>query len=149
MKQLVIGTMAMVLVLVLTNSANTALAKDITIRVSQIDSSRGGNVMVMIFAEEGYPKNHDKTLMTQTRRADRLMLYFTFPIDRGEFAIKALHDEDETGTVSKNWTGMIPSEGLGFSNNARISWKGPPTYRDSRISLKSLKGPVQINIIYP
>jgi len=147
MKQLVLGTLA--IGMALTNLANTALATDITIRVSQIDNSRGGNVMVMIFAEDGYPKNHDKALMTQTRRADRQMLYFTIPIDREEFAIKALHDEDETGTVSKNWTGMIPSEGLGFSNNARISWKGPPTYLDSKILLKDIKGPVQINIIYP
>jgi len=64
------------------------------------------------------------------------------------FAIKVHHDEDGTGQVSKNWTGIIPSEGLGFSNNARVRF-GPPNFKQAKLELKLDLEPVKVNIIYP
>lgn len=63
------------------------------------------------------------------------------------FAIKVHHDEDSSGTVTKDWTGFIPAEGLGFSSGAQLRF-GPPSFDDAVMTLPN-DGKIEINIIYP
>jgi len=42
----------------------------------------------------------------------------------GRYAVQAYHDTNDNGTVDRNLLG-IPSEGVGFSNNAKITLRGP------------------------
>lgn len=126
-----------------------ALAEEVTVRVTNIDTTRPGNIMAMVFSVEGFPIDHDKALMVENRKADSPEMEFRFPVDQQRFAVKILHDEDESGKTSKNWTGIVPSEGLGFSNGARLSWRGAPTFDQAELSLEDVKGEIAIPIIYP
>ncbi len=130
-------------------STTPALAKDILIRVTNIDSSRPGNIMAMVFGPEGYPVKHEKALEIQNRKAAREEITFRFTVTQTPFAIKILHDEDETGKTSKNWTGIWPSEGLGFSNGTKLGVTGPPNFEDARLDLEGVEGEIIIPIIYP
>ena len=47
----------------------------------------------------------------------------------GKYAIAVIHDTDNDGQLSKNFIG-IPTEGYGFSNNAKGNC-GPPSFRDA------------------
>jgi uncharacterized protein (DUF2141 family) len=44
----------------------------------------------------------------------------------GDYAISAIHDENDNRKLDKSFIGM-PTEGVAFSNNAKISF-GPPKF---------------------
>ncbi|MBV1907993.1 MAG: DUF2141 domain-containing protein [Kangiellaceae bacterium] len=123
--------------------------KTLTVEISGIDPIRGGNIIVLLFKDKGFPKNHQSAVSTQNQRASVDTLSFTFDINVDELAIKILHDEDENGKVTKNWTGIIPKEGLGFSNKQTIGFTGPPSYKKSKIQLLQQHNDITISIIYP
>lgn len=122
--------------------------------VTGIESNRGGNVIVFVFAENGFPKKHDLAIQQQTQEAQSDTMLFRFDInesdiDEGEVAIKVLHDEDENGQVTKNWTGIYPAEGLGFSKRQKVTLTGAPTYQRSKINVGELASGLTIEIQYP
>ena len=130
-------------------SMEGALAKEIVVAITGIDIDKPGNIIVFLFGEQGYPKVHENALQSITLKAGQPNLEVQFEIVPDEFAIKVLHDEDETGSVTKNWTGIIPSEGLGFSNKQKLGMFGPPDYEDSKLYLSDIKEPISIQMIYP
>lgn len=125
-----------------------ALAKDVVVSVSGIDTGRTGKVLVMLFGEEGYPVKHDRALSIQSIEPEQETMDVRFDVKLEAFAIKVLHDEDEDGKTTKNWTGFIPAEGMGFSNGARIGL-GPPSFNDARLMLNEVAGSVSVPIVYP
>ncbi len=125
------------------------MAETIEIQVSEIDESRGGNIVVYVFGEEGYPKQHDKALHVQIVEADKSELNFRFDVSVDHLALKVLHDEDGSGEVTKNWTGVYPAEGLGFSNDQKLGTFGPPTYEASKVERSSFARKFVINVTYP
>ena len=135
--------------IVLVVMATPALAQDIVIRVVNIDSARPGNIMAMVFSEVGYPTKHDKALQVQTKLADSAELLFSFTVEQNPLAIKVLHDEDANGQTTKNWTGIWPAEGMGFSNGARLRLTGPPSFADAQLDLESIDGAIVVPVIYP
>ena len=78
--------------------------------------------------------------------ADQISIEFSAVPD--EFAIKVLHDEDETGKVTKNWTRIIPAEGLGFSQGAKLRFR-PPSFARAKVKLSDTSSPITIRMIYP
>jgi uncharacterized protein (DUF2141 family) len=48
------------------------------------------------------------------------------------YALAVIHDEDSNGKLNTNWLG-IPTEGYGFSNDAR-ALLGPPTFSAASFS---------------
>lgn len=133
-------------VLMLITSIST-VASEIT--VSGIEHRRGGNIVVFIFSDVGFPKRHDLAIQQQTQKAQGDTMTFRFDVTLQEIAIKVLHDEDENGQVTKNWTGIYPAEGLGFSNEQKVSLTGPPTYKRSKFNVADLKGGLTIEMHYP
>ncbi|QXQ08566.1 DUF2141 domain-containing protein [Sphingosinicellaceae bacterium] len=55
------------------------------------------------------------------------------PLAPGDYAVSLLHDENGNGKLDKNFLG-IPKEGVGFSQNPKISF-GPPTYAASKFDM--------------
>ena len=51
----------------------------------------------------------------------------------GIYAAQAFHDENDNGKIDRNFFGM-PTEGMGFSNNARIRF-GPPSFNDAAFTV--------------
>lgn len=130
-------------------NGDTAMPQTLTVQVDDIDPSRRGAILVMLFAEDGFPIDHHKAVAQQSRAVEGPSMSFTFQSDLPELAVKVLHDEDETGLVTKNWTGIIPAEGMGFSNGARLSLAGAPKYRDARLSVNDQAAVVPIRMRYP
>lgn len=131
-------------------NANILQATEITIEVTDVDVSRGGSIIVMIFnGEEGFPKKHEKAFLTQTDSKLHDSMEFEFDIDVDEIAVKVLHDENNDGKVTKNWTGIFPKDGLGFSNEQRVTLAGAPTYQNSKLLLDEFEDGLVISVIYP
>ena len=128
--------------------ADMVKTQKVVVKVSNIEVTRGGDIIVFIFGKEGYPKVHDKALSMQRKSVSTNVMEFTFNIAVDEMAIKVLHDENGDGKVTKDWTGIMPKDGLGFSNNQRISITGLPTYKKSKLSIGDIKKEVEIALRY-
>jgi len=137
-----------VIIGVLSLMSKTVVAKNVVINVENIDIRLPGNIMVMLYEREGFPKNHAKAIAINVIPVTNERVISRFYSVPNEFAIKILHDEDETGEVTKNWTGIIPAEGLGFSNGARIRFSSPK-YESAKLKLEDSHNPIIIKMIYP
>lgn len=124
-------------------------ATEIDIVVTDIDTTRGGAVYVLIFGEEGFPIEHDKALQIKKSKVVNEKQVFHFGIEKEEIAIKVLHDEDDNGRVTKDWTGVFPGEGLGFSNGQRVTLLGPPSYSGSKLTREKFEQGINIPVVYP
>ncbi|WP_141685257.1 DUF2141 domain-containing protein [Pseudoalteromonas luteoviolacea] len=132
-----------------TMMAHSTLAHTIEVKVNGIDTSRKGQIMVMLFGKDGFPINHEKALKTIYLAPNQATHNVRLSVPISEFAIKVLHDEDNSRKTTKNWTGIVPAEGLGFSNGVTISWRGAPKFKDAKLTLSGLSNPVQITLRYP
>ncbi|MCK5809802.1 MAG: DUF2141 domain-containing protein [Cocleimonas sp.] len=118
-------------------STNSAVAEKLQVAVTGIDVTKGGNIAVYIFTHpKGFPKVHKEALLKQVKKASapNLQFQFTIPKESNALAIKLHHDINGDGLVTKNWTGIIPKDGLGFSNKQRLSFAGVPSFAHSKIS---------------
>lgn len=128
---------------------NISHATEVNIEVSGVDINRSGSIIVMIFTEDGFPKKHDKALLIQSDSELRETMEFEFDINIEEMAVKVLHDENNDGKVTKNWTGIYPKDGLGFSNEQKVSLSGAPIYKNSKLSKEEFEDGLTISILYP
>jgi uncharacterized protein (DUF2141 family) len=70
---------------------------------------------------EGFPSNRQKVyrqIWTPTHNGSATCEFNRIPA--GTYAVTVLHDEDSDGKMHFNWIGM-PTEGYGFSNNAKAT----------------------------
>ncbi|MBL0379479.1 MAG: DUF2141 domain-containing protein [Desulfofustis sp. PB-SRB1] len=149
MKKLLHMTIAGSLIMALTPAH--ALAKELTVSITAIQKERPGQIMVMLFGKQGFPKDHGQAIEIQTKKTENgtATMTFRFTVEIEEFAFKVLHDEDMDGQVGKNWTGIIPAEGLGFSGGAKLGLTGPPSFKRAKLSLAEIEDAIEIPIIYP
>ena len=117
------------------------------LQVNEIEPDRGGNISIYVFLEEGFPIKHDKAIKHYTTQATTVSHNIIIEVPNVPFAIKIHHDEDSSGDVTKNWTGFIPAEGLGFSSGAKLGF-GPPGFEDAVMAHPDT-GKVSVSIIYP
>ncbi|TBR42039.1 DUF2141 domain-containing protein [Marinomonas agarivorans] len=131
-----------------TSTLSSVSAKEVTVRITNIDVKRSGSITLMLFSSEGFPKDHSKAVMIEKKIASKSTLEFPLTINLETFALKVLHDENDDGQVTKNWTGIFPAEGLGFSNGAKIRF-GPPSFKKAKLGLNDITDSIDIALIYP
>ena len=76
----------------------------------------------------GFPKKFlgsASSVMVLRIRKERARCDFE-DLSPGTYALAVIHDENSDGKLNTNWLG-IPTEGYGFSNDAR-GLLGPPTF---------------------
>lgn len=126
--------------------------QSIVVEVSDIDVDRGGNLIVLVFGAAGFPVEHDQALFAQTKPVSSPHMTFALTAPASshmELAFKVLHDQDANGKVTKNWTGIWPREGLGFSNGARMHSLGPPKFNDAKIPRAQALQGIAMPVRYP
>ncbi len=119
----------------------------ITLTINQIEPQRGGEIVVYIFLKEGFPIKHGKALKKYPFDPHHITHTIEIEVPNVPFAIKAHHDEDRSGTVTKNWTRIIPAEGFSFSSGAKMN-VGPPTFKDAMLD-KPDNNKIHLPMIYP
>ncbi len=125
-------------------------AETVNVEVKNIMVNKGGNVMVLLFTEKGFPIKHDQAVAIHTKLADAERLTFKFNKPAFEYiAFKVLHDEDTNDKVTKNWTGIWPKEGLGFSNDGQMDALGPPNFKEAKLATASITDTVRLTVTYP
>ena len=120
---------------------------EIELTIYGIEFDRGGELNVYLFSKPGFPTKHEKALKRYKVEAQQTVQVVVIETPDEPFAIKIHHDEDRSGSVNKNWTGLFPKEGLGFSSGAKIGF-GPPSFKQAAMSVPD-DGRVRIEMIYP
>ena len=121
-----------------------ALAGELMLTVSRVRSDEGA-VMVGVYdseakfgeaiakaAKAGRLVDKDR-LIGATMRARMGELGIGFDIPPGRYGIIVFHDENDDGRLDKDMLG-IPTEGYGFSNNAR-GFFSAPSFEDAAVTV--------------
>jgi len=133
--------------MLLTTKAFSMTWTTIDLGINNIEPHRGGVISIYVFLKEGFPVKHDQALRYFSCDVNTESLRVEIEVPNVPFALKVHHDEDNSGAVSKNWTGFIPAEGLGFSSGAKLGF-GPPSFKDAMMTLPENYA-TEINISYP
>lgn len=133
---------------------NVNATNKLIVQIEGIQAEQGGNLLIFLFAQDGFPVEHSKALQTIQLNADeqsKTVQFNQLPQQSKsipeQFAIKILHDADQNGVVTKNWLGVLPIEGLGFSNNAKIRF-GPPSFEDAKLIFSDVQTTITITLDY-
>lgn len=97
-----------------------------------------GHLRVELWAsEDGFPRDQEKALLRVVSIIDGESVQFVFDdLPFGEYAVSALHDEDENGKMNMNLFG--PAEGYCISNGVRGGiFSGAPEFDDAGFLLET------------
>ncbi|MBW4613801.1 MAG: DUF2141 domain-containing protein [Desmonostoc vinosum HA7617-LM4] len=124
------GLKLSVLVAVLMNLAWSLHAQanfngKLTVEIDGLKNKQG-QICVSIFANsQGFPNNRDRVLQKQcTKIGDTPLLVSFDNLKAGNYAVAAIHDQNNDLTLNRNDLGM-PIEGFGFSRNPEVRTSAP------------------------
>ncbi|RJG38280.1 DUF2141 domain-containing protein [Motilimonas pumila] len=122
-------------------------ANSLEVTINNIDTQRPGVIRVYLFTADGFPKRHQQALQQQVFTPSQ-PVRVSFRQVPEVFAIKAFHDENNSDSLTKNWTGIFPAEGLAFSNGATLRFR-PPSFAKAKLEYSQTSGSIQLKMIYP
>ena len=120
---------------------------NIIVNVDNFRSNKGEVRIALFNSESGFPDKPEKAYrrIKGEIKHKRSELYFN-SLHFGVYAISLFHDENSNGKIDTNWLG-IPTEGYGFSNDAKAS-VGPPSFEDAKFELNSGRMNMRIKLQY-
>jgi len=123
--------------------ASVAQAAKLEVVVANVRSGKG-HVRVAACSAETFLK--DFCQWNGEVRAAPGEVVVTLEVPPGIWAVQAYQDEDGSGKVTRNFLG-IPTEGLGFSNDAPFRF-GPPKFADAAFRLEPGGGRIRLTLRY-
>ena len=132
--------------LVVVGSAAAGEPTDLTVRVHGMRNSTGQVLCALFKGPTGFP---DGERAVQGRRAKVVSNQATCRFARltpGVYAVAVFHDEDEDAEMDTVLG--IPTEGFGFSNNAKPGMFGPPSFKEAAFRVSGGKRALAIKMLY-
>lgn len=120
----------------------------IHVKVLNIRNSTGTVACALFDSPDGFPIEflHDAThIMVIKIRAEQARCDF-LDIPPGTYALAVIHDENMNGKLDTNWIG-IPTEGYGFSNDAK-TLLGAPSFAASSFPYEGQDMELTISLHY-
>lgn len=103
----------------------------LTVNVEGISEYKGSLILSIFNSEETY-LNKPLERKVIDLEAQKQNEFIFANLAKGEYAITVIHDENKNGKLDMGMMG--PTEGLGYSNNARGMF-GPAKYEDVRMNI--------------
>lgn len=93
--------------------------------------SQKGSIRLCLWRDsDGYPDCTRSTSATKETVPASSPVLDIAGLQPGDYAVSAIHDENDNRKLDKSFIGL-PTEGVAFSNNARIAF-GPPKFEKVR-----------------
>ena len=109
-----------------------SFAGDLTIKVTNLKSTKGDIFIAIWDSARGFPKDNDSAI--ERVIVDPEVAQTTINnLKPGKYAIAIFHDKNSDRVLNTNGTG-IPTEAFGFSNNPRLLF-GPPKFRKAAFTV--------------
>lgn len=121
----------------------TAHAATLEVVVANIRNGNG-RVRVAACTAETFLKDTCQVVGNAKAAAGEVMVRLEVP--PGTWAVQAFLDEDDNREINRSFVG-IPTEGLGFSNDAAFRF-GPPRFADAAFILTAGGGRIRLNLRY-
>jgi uncharacterized protein (DUF2141 family) len=103
----------------------------IHVKILNIRNSTGSVACALFESPQGFPSEYllsaTNVMIIKIRKAQARCDFEDIP--PGTYAMAVIHDENMNGKLDTNWIG-IPTEGYGFSNNAK-GLLGAPSFADA------------------
>ncbi|MEM1407080.1 MAG: DUF2141 domain-containing protein [Bacteroidota bacterium] len=126
----------LIIVLGLLAAGRIAFAQEtvsVTLEVEGMLNSKG-DMMVRVFnSKASYLKQSVKALKVDLANHEG-STFVIEGLEKGEYAISVLHDENGNGEL--DFGGMGPEEGYGFSNNPNAAF-GPAEYAEAMLNIEA------------
>ncbi len=115
------------------------------VQVVGMDQATGYMVLAVFDSEQGFPKEPEYAVYTETIPVDSFAVLFSIEaLEPGTYAITVYHDEDGDGELDMKFYGP-PAEKMGASNDAR-GRMGPPSFEDASFVLGNEALELRINL---
>jgi uncharacterized protein (DUF2141 family) len=123
-----------ILLLTLLNSvALSCLASaEIEFHIEGVKQGDGKLLVELFKGEDNYNKGNSIAGTTISAKSETVIVKFS-DIDPGQYALRFFHDENNNDQMETNFFG-IPSEGYGFSNNAKPNF-GPVSFSQMALTV--------------
>ena len=106
-----------------------------TIKVTELRNTKGVVRACMTTNPDKFPRCRGVAGAHSETVAAARSLTFTFrDVKPGTYAVALLHDENNNGKADRA-LGMMPTEGFGFSRDAKVKM-GPPKFRAASFMVK-------------
>ena len=115
------------------------------ISIHQAKSDKG-KIRVLVFSKDkGFPDQLEQSVKSFSLSPKNKSCKIRIDdLPAGTYAISAIHDEDENGSLTTNMV-VYPVEKFGFSNNPKIYF-APPTFDKAAFELKAETKNIQIDL---
>ena len=114
------------------------------VTVSQVRSN-AGHVLVAICDRNTFLQETCRYRGNAPAVAGSVVVRMT-GVPPGTYAAQAYQDENDNRKIDRNFFG-IPTEGIGFSNDARMRF-GPPSFADAAFTLGQSGGQIRLTLRY-
>lgn len=122
-------------------------AADLAITIDDARNGEGQIRVALFESRAGFPSGPEAPAKSQTVAAEGAPIGLDFvDLNAGTYAVAVYHDENSNGELDKNLFG-IPTEGYGFSNDAR-GFMGPPSFEEATITLEGHDQVITISLVY-
>ena len=114
--------------------ATPALAGDVVVELVGLRSTEGRVGALLWTQPVGFPSDRERAdaAANATPESSEVTLVFR-DVAPGRYAISAIHDENDNGTLDRNFMG-IPSEGATISNDG-MSYFGPRDFEETVVEV--------------
>lgn len=127
--------------------AGTAKAGELTIRLDGVQGTDGKLMIALYKGADGFLKQDKAIAATILSASTGARAITVHDLPAGDYAAAVFHDADGDGKMNTNLIG-IPTEGFGFSNNARGTM-GPPKFDPAAISVPATgQASTAISLVY-
>jgi uncharacterized protein (DUF2141 family) len=123
-----------------------ASAGELTVTISDIRNDSGYVLAAVYDNEAGFLKPPLARVSVKFKAAAGTASFALPDLPPGKYAIVAFHDENDNGKLDRNSLGA-PTEGFGFSNDARGTG-GPPSFAAAAITFDGASKALKIPLDY-
>ncbi len=128
--------------------AGAAPPPPVTLR-GQLTNLRGGRgtcYLALFASAEGFPRQSNRAVRTLRVPVGAATCAFSFDgLPPGSYALAVFHDENDNGRLDTNFLG-IPTERLGFSNDARGMMFFPPSFTAARFAVPGTGAVISVKL---
>jgi len=103
-----------------------ANAAELAITVKEVRNASGWVLIAVYDSDASFLKLQLAKAELKAHASKGEVKFVVHDLPPGKYAVTAFHDENDNGKLDKNWLG-VPTEGYGFSNEAKGSF-GPPKF---------------------
>jgi len=125
----------------------SALAADLTLTVGGARSANGSLGLAVFNSESAFPRAPQAFASVRIKAGQGDAVFTFHGLPPGKYAVSTYHDDNDNGKLDTDAFGF-PTEGLGFSNEARVTTTGPPPFAKAAFDLGDEKKSVTIKLVY-